>query len=368
MGCLARALPLLLLAGSAPAASVPTAAENALAWIDGRQLAPEGRGWADVESFYDRLPARARKTLPAADAEHSRNSAGLCFRFTCDSDILHVRWTLRSDQLALPHMPATGASGLDLYERTPDGPWRFAGVAVPSGISNRASFRLAPGREHLLYLPLYNGIVSIEFGLPQGKTLSSLPPPGKPVVFYGTSITQGACASRPGMAATAIAGRALDIPVLNLGFAGGGRMDPAMAGRLAELDPAAVVIDALWNMEPATVAPRAEALVRRLRLALPATPIVLVEDPSVHNISPTEKGRLLREVHARLCAEGIPGLHFLSNENMLGADSEGTVDGIHPNDLGMTRQAAVFVRTLAPLLAGIPGPFPPRDSVMDAPP
>ena len=88
----------------------------------------------------------------------------------------------------------------------------------------------------------------------------------------------------------------------------------------------------------------------------------------MHNISPTEKGRLLREVHARLCAEGIPGLHFLSNENMLGADSEGTVDGIHPNDLGMTRQAAVFVRTLAPLLAGIPGPFPPRDSVMDAPP
>ena len=89
---------------------------------------------------------------------------------------------------------------------------------------------------------------------------------------------------------------------------------------------------------------------RELRKARPDTPILLAEDSSVRNVTPTEKGRILRSIHEKLVNEGMKGLHFLPNADMLGGDQEGTVDGTHPNDLGMMRQAAVFVKALRPLL------------------
>ncbi len=172
-------------------------------------------------------------------------------------------------------------------------------------------------------------------------------------MFYGTSITQGGCASRPGMASTAIVRRELDVPVVNLGFSGNGRMEPEMADLLAELDPAVYVLDCLWNMRPAEVSERVAPFVRTLRTARPDTPILLVEDSSVRNTTPTEKGTILRRIHEELTTEGIGNLHFLSNRDMLGTDGDGTVDGCHPNDVGMIRQAAVFTKSLAAIL-GVP--------------
>ena len=100
----------------------------------------------------------------------------------------------------------------------------------------------------------------------------------KPLVFYGTSITQGGCASRPGMVHTAILGRWLDRPVINLGFSGNGTMDPEMADLMAELDPALYILDCLPNINAAQVAKRVVPFVRTLRKARPETPILLVED------------------------------------------------------------------------------------------
>ena len=99
------------------------------------------------------------------------------------------------------------------------------------------------------------------------------------------------------MAFTAIVGRQLDVAVINLGFSGSGKMEPAMADLLAELDPSVYVLDCVWNMSPEEVSVRVEPFVKRLRLARPNTPIVLAEDSSVQNICPTEKGRLLRAIY-----------------------------------------------------------------------
>jgi hypothetical protein len=323
-------------------------------WYDCTLLKMEGKGWADTGSPYDRFPARAKDTVPASVWNLSHDSAGICIRFTTDSPSLQVRWSLLKENLAMPHMPATGVSGVDLYGRDKDGKWRFLGNGRPTKDTNTAPFTVTPGGEYILYLPLYNGVKSLEIGIPGDNTIS-LPGPTRrdrirPLVFYGTSITQGGCASRPGMAATAIVGRELDVPVINLGFSGSGKMEPALGDLLAELNPSVYILDCLWNMDSGMVKERVEPFVRKLRQARPDTPILLVEDSSFRNMTLTGKGQIVRTVFDTLTREGMKGLFFLSNEGMLGIDHDGTVDGCHPNDLGMMRQAEVFTRSLAPII------------------
>jgi hypothetical protein len=323
-------------------------------WYDGRLLPLEGKGWENTESYYDRLPAPAQDKVRAPVWDLSHDSTGMALRFVTEATAVKVRWTLRSKNLALPHMPATGVSGIDLYMRADNGRWTFVQNGRPTARSNEASLRVTPGGECLLYLPLYNGVESLEIGVPKGKGLSKPTAPprrrNKPIVFYGASITQGGCASRPGMAFTAIVGRQLDVPVINLGFSGNGRMELEMADLLAELDPAVYVLDCLWNMRPAEVSERVGPFVKKLRSVRPDTPILLAEDCSVSNTTPTEKGKICRRIYEELKTEGITGLHFLPNRDMLGTDGDGTVDGCHPNDLGMLRQATAFSKSLATIL------------------
>ena len=217
--------------------------------------------------------------------------------------------------------------------------------------------------EYLVYLPLYNGVTSVEVGIPKGHTLAKAPPRPegrrKPVIFYGTSITQGGCASRPGMVHTAIVGRQLDRAVINLGFSGNGRMEPEIARLLAEVDAAAYVLDCVPNMTAAEVAERTEPFVRILRQARPSTPVLLVEDRTLPLAHAQESVRqrqaagrsALRKAYERLAAEQPSGLAYLEGDQLLGDDGEDTVDGSHPTDLGFLRQARAFFAALKPLLA-----------------
>ncbi|MFC1682826.1 SGNH/GDSL hydrolase family protein [Candidatus Zixiibacteriota bacterium] len=344
---------ILLCATSYLSAEQAEPQDDGVVWHDATQLTLEGKGWADTESPYDRLPAKAKDMVRETVWNLSRHSAGLRIRFTSDATFIKVRWTLIKEALDLPHMPATGVSGIDLYGRDKNGEWRFVANGRPKELSNEAEFKLLPNTEHALYLPLYNGVTQVEMGAYRTRSFQrSDPSPEeqeKLVVFYGTSITQGACASRPGMASTAIAGRRLDVPVINLGFSGNGRMELELAELLGELDPAVFVLDCLWNMTPEMVSERVEPFVTTLRGYRPETPIVLVEDCSFLD-QPTQDGDILRAIYQKLKAQGDENLHLLPNTGMLGSDSEGTVDNCHPNDLGMMRQALSFVEFLEPLL------------------
>jgi len=354
------ALSFVLASLLAPAVPAGRTVQDTTNWIDAHELEVEGQGWSDTAATFDRLPARAKGNAPAAVWELSHSSAGIAIRFITDSNSIDVRWTLTSKKLAMPHMPATGVSGVDCYVRDVDGAWRYVDNARPTALENRKRFELQRGGEILLYLPLYNGVKSMEVGVPADKSISAPPPSersrARPIVFYGTSITQGACASRPGMAATAIVGRKLDVPIINLGFSGSGKMEAEMAELVTELNPSVFVLDCIWNMSTEEVEERVGPFVERLRRDHPETPIVLAEDSSFLDVSPTEKGRVLRERFEELQCDGVCGLVLLPATGMLGSDGDGTVDRVHPNDLGMERQAAIFTARLRRILAppGLP--------------
>lgn len=368
--------------------------DGKLLWYDGKLLLLEGRGWTNVTSYYDRLPAKAKETVGGVMWQRSHDSAGLCLRFGVErtntnepmdtsQPVIQVRWELNSDTLCLPNMAASGASGLDLYGRIPQGPWRHLIGARPptlSTITNQSGLTRANYQEYLLYLPLYNGVRSVQVGL--DKTLRITKPTNdsrlgrKPIVFYGTSITQGGCASRPGLAATAIVGRNLDVPIINLGFNAAGQMVPEMAELLQELDPAVFVLECYTNMDQKNInAEVVGGFVKILRKAHPATPILIVGGTSCHvdsnvpgtrcRICQSRSGpysvagchierfpgpRNLSDIYGKLEAQGISGLHYLPAVDLLGEDNEGLVDGCHPNDVGMMRQAAGYTKALLPLL------------------
>lgn len=340
--------------------------KSGVLWYDVRSLGVEGQGWTNTLAPFDRLPATAQKTVRPPVWSLSRHSTGLCVRFVANAPAVHGRWTVTNPKgLAMPHMPATGVSGLDLYAKTDAGKWQWIGVGRPAAETNAAQLAggLPPGeRVFLLYLPLYNGVSSVEIGLPKGAALKKAPARAesrrKPVVFYGTSITQGGCASRPGMVHTAILGRRLDVPVINLGFSGSGTLDPEFAELMAEIDAAVYVLDCLPNLSPQQVAERTEPFVRSLRKLRPATPIVLVEDRTYAS-APLNAGlrkrnddsrSAYRKAFDKLTGEGMNGLHYLPGEHLIGDDGEGTVDGSHPTDLGFVRQADAFEKVLAPLV------------------
>ncbi|MBK8096382.1 MAG: SGNH/GDSL hydrolase family protein [Planctomycetes bacterium] len=333
-------------------------------WVDVADWPIDGRAFADRKAPYDRLPARAEGTVRKEVWELSRNSAGMVLRLQTTSPSLHVRYRLTSDRIAMPHMPATGVSGVDLYGH--DGKcWRWLQVSRPSAQDVTAElFRGAittTARQFLLYLPLYNGVSQLELGVADGHDVAPLPPrppERKPIVAYGTSILHGACASRPGMAWSAIVGRELDREVVNLGFSGNGRLEPEVGLFLAELDPAVFVIDCLPNVTPQQVAERTVPLVRQLRTTRPQTPILLVEDRTFGNAwfhqkqqdLHQQRRQALRDAVAALQKDGVPGLHLLGGKELLGEDDDGTTDGSHPNDLGMHRQAQCVIGALRPLL------------------
>lgn len=371
-----RSLPLILLTTALSLMSVSASAsepldsalaktdKSGIAWYDIKLLDIEGQGWTETKSPFDRLPAKAEGVVRKPVWSLSRHSAWICARFISDATTISVKWELTSGRLAMPHMPATGVSGVDLYVKTEAGQWRWASVGFPKAQSNNA--QLITGipegqREYLLYLPLYNGVKSVEIGIPAGKTLAKAPPrKHKPIVFYGTSITHGGCASRPGMVHTAILGRRLDHPVINLGFSGNGTMDPEMGDLMAELDPAVYVIDCLPNMNSNAVSQRIEPLVQKLRKARPETPILLVEDRTYSNtfLFPSKQKRhatsrrALRQGYDNLVAAGVKNIHYLKGDHLLSADGNDTVDGSHPTDLGFIHQADAFEVALKPILLG----------------
>jgi lysophospholipase L1-like esterase len=333
----------------------------------------EGQAWrGEVQAPYDRLPARAEKTVNAEVWGLSHNSAGLYIKFKTNAHDLVVRYVLKGSR-TLPHMPVTGVSGVDLYAIDVNGNWVWAPGEFKFGDTveyRYSAMKVGEGMpekdfEFRLYLPLYNGVQWMRIGTPVGKQFTPMPlSPEKPVVVYGTSIAQGGCTSRPGLAWTNILQRRLDRPVYNLGFSGAGKLDSAVVQLITEIDAKLYVLDCLPNLTPmggfsaAEVERRLVAAVNAIRLKRPNTPILLVEhsggsDPrvidTVYSGGFSQVNEGFRKVFARLVAGGIKGIYSLSSQE-IGLGIEATVDGVHPNDIGMVRYADAYEKKIRQIL------------------
>ncbi len=354
-----------LLAGGAWAQT--NTPEPELDWYDARKFTVEGLGFKDRKAPFDRLPQRAEGVVRQAVWDLSRDSSGVLVRFIAGTETIRARWSVTGKTLAAANITAVASSGLDLYARDDAGRWRWLGIGqptkLPENVGTLASVIPKTQREYMLYLPLRNGVSSLEIGVTKGASINPGPPRDpsrKPIVFYGTSITHGISASRAGMTHPAILGRRFNREIINLGFSGNGRMEPEVTKFVAELDPAVFVLDCLPNMNDKDIRERAEPCVRLLRQAHPNTPILLVEDRNYTDgfliASRRERNETnhlaMREVYAKLKRDKVPHLFYLKADNLLGSDGEGAVDGSHPTDLGFVRQADEFEKVLKKILKG----------------
>ncbi|MDR3196390.1 MAG: SGNH/GDSL hydrolase family protein [Planctomycetaceae bacterium] len=335
--------------------------ENGIAWYNTKDWGNEGRGWNDTASHFSRLPERAKGKVTNPVWELSQHSSGLLVRFKTDASRILTRHEVGGN-LTMPHMTTVGSSGLDLYAKDEQGQWRWAGHTRPNGkkydytiLDNVPSLL----REYMIYLPLYNSTLSLSIGVPEGNVFETVAPSSqKPILYYGSSITQGCSASRPGMTVPAILGRRLHRPMINFGFSGNAKMERELATFIGEVDAAVFIIDSLPNMNPQMVKERAEIFLRELRKNRPETPIVLIEDRTLTDawLKPNllkdheEKRNHLRETYEKLIAEGMTNLVYVKEESLLGCDNEGTVDGSHPTDLGMVRMSDILTPILQKIL------------------
>lgn len=316
---------------------------------------------------YTRLPERAKAVVREPVWNLSRNSAGLALHFYCNAPQIKIRYTV-SGPLNMPHMPSTGVSGIDMYNIGKDGVANFCFGNYSFGDTIQYSFGdLSKANAHNeqpeyhLYLPLYNTVEWLEIGIPEEKDgkrfeLTFIPASGeKPIVLYGTSIAQGACASRPGMAWGTIVQRTFGCPLVNLGFSGNGRLEKEVLDFINEQDAMLFILDCLPNLttkSEAEVTDLVVAAVTRLRSKHTA-PILLVEHAGYSN-APTDNQRYecytrlnkgSRKGYEKLRAEGVKNLFYLTHEELnLAPDS--WVDYVHPSDFGMTQQAAAITKKL----------------------
>jgi len=333
----------------------------------------EGQAWPkEVGSPYDRFPARASQTLNPNVWNLSHSSAGLYCKFRTDAAEIVVRYTVQGKgSFAMSHMPATGVSGVDLYSLDHDGKWGWApgsfsfGDTIEYHFSGLGADTVFAGRdcEYRLFLPLYNTVTWMQIGVPSGKHFAALPlQPEKPIVVYGTSIAQGACASRPGLAWTAILERQLDRPLINLGFSGSGKLEKSVIDLMNEIDAKLYVLDCLPNLSSGfsgkEVEGRIRESVRMLQERHPSVPILLAAHSggnTGHFIDTARRhefqrvNSVLEETFARMKAEGVRNIYLLTGED-IGLDINSTVDGIHPNDIGMEQYAAAYERSIRAIL------------------
>lgn len=353
------------------------AQEQNLKWWDPIQNkfpVVEGQAWSKESGrHFNRLPSRAEGMVRKSVYNLGAQSAGLMIRFRSNTSSIFIKYQIKNrDNIALEHMPATGVSGIDLYAIDSEGQelWcaaqrNYQDTITYSfeGLVSDASYH-SLGNEYRLYLPLYSEVEWLNIGVAESSYFEPLPVrKEKPIVVYGTSIAQGACASRPGMAWTTIVSRRFDRPLINLGFSGSGLLDIPVIDLMTEIDAKIFILDCLPNLvERGHTDEELKNIIinatKRLRSKRPEVPVLLVEHAGyTHGFTkPDAKtayervNRIQSEAFFDLKKQGFDKLYYLAHED-INLRQDDMVDGVHPTDLGMVHYADSYELKLREIIA-----------------
>lgn len=311
--------------------------------------------WYQQDKVLRRLPMKMDPAVTPAVRNLSWQTAGGKLRFRTDSKRVVLRIKLRSKSV-MPHMALTGSSGFDLYVGEPGKEVYFNSTKSKDQNYDCTLFQhiRKEMRTMTINFPLYQGVDSLQIGLENGSKLLPPEPLKKYVAVYGTSITQGGCAARPGMAWTNIVSRRMKRHFYNYGFSGNGKGEPVMAELLGTLDPAMYIL-AFQSNAGANYLSALKNFIPILRKAHPKTPIVVVSTffrPRSNEKSTLDNAKKQREIIENFRKAGDQNIYFLDGSaSMDPYRYEATVDGTHPTDLGFMLQANFIQKFIEPLLA-----------------
>lgn len=325
-------------------------------FTDAATLPMVGRAFPGQPSGWQRIDPAAYPDLPPEVKERLTHPAGLAVSFRTDSPIITARWCTANTAQSL-NMTPIAQRGLDLYIRRGNA-WLWAGVGRPDsdGGEGKACYQdtlvkeMDPGEKQcLLYLPLYKELKNLEIGVAPGSSLKPAANPfAKRVVIYGSSIVQGAAASRSGMAYPARLSRRLGVDVINLGTSGVAKMEPAAARMVADVEADAYILDCVPNANAGQIAERAGNLIRTVRAKRPDAPIIVVMSV-IRELGHFNRvwAEHVAKQNATMLAEiakltDIKGVTVIPADDLLGHDGESSVDGTHPTDLGFDRMLQVI--------------------------
>lgn len=327
------------------------AAETRWLPVTAPELTVEGLPWfAQNKGELFRLPLSLETVVRAPVWNLAKSPSGGRIHFRTNATMIGIRVEYPGAP-NMQNMHAFGQTGFDLYA---DGVYISTVVAdkdaKPGKTYEKVYFTGQPAvdRDIVVYMPLYKPAKVLGIGVNEeahiGKPKAYALP--RPVVFYGTSITQGGCASRSGMSYQAILGRALNIDFVNLGFSGNGMGEPEMAKAVADIDASAYVLDFAQNNRTAEALEKVYApFLAAIRAKHPDTPILAITpiyaSKEATGDAENQKMRdLIRGVISKAIAAGDRHLQLIEGTDLLGpAQGDGLVDGSHPNDLGFQYMA-----------------------------
>ncbi len=306
---------------------------------------------------FRRLPRAVAETVNEGVLLLHANTAGGRVRFRTNSPYVAIHAEMGAIG-KMSHFPLTGSAGFDLYCKI-DGKDVYQQTFMPpftmeEGFESIIELGDSVWRDITIHFPLYSEVTSLYVGLADGKAEAPKEYKNKNrIVYYGSSITQGGCASRPGLAYENILSRRFDCDHVNLGFSGNARGEKEMAEYIKNLDMTVFVLDYDHNARSVEDLQNThEAMYKTVRSAYPHIPILMLTRPKLHLVG-DEPARLevVKTTYENAKKNGDENVYFLSGpEMMAGTDNEGTVDNCHPNDIGFCAMAKAIGDVLKPLL------------------
>lgn len=316
--------------------------------IPSKEFSLYGVYFEEEANAFVRMPTQVSKTVSFDVCYLSRHTSGGRLCFSTDSSFVKIAVQYK-DFGGMPHMPLTGSSGFSLFLQTENGEKHLAnltpGYKDLTGFSAAAQLGAGGVRNYVLYFPLYNMVNALAVGLEENAIVRPFNPyrNEKPILYYGSSITQGGCASRPDNSYQALIAKRNRIDFINLGFSGNAKAEKEMVAYLGGVDCALFVCDYDHNAPNVEYLKKTHySLYEDFRKAQPDTPILFLSRPDIYRSADGEaREKVVRKTYSTARRQGDKNVYFLSGKNFYGKKGcwNFAVDGCHPTDYGFAMMA-----------------------------